>query len=154
MLCGRRELARTSSNPGKTLCINHFLINDKWYLVDLPGYGFARISKQMREKLQIMIQEYVGKSEELKMLFILVDSRHPLQKIDGEFIMAVDGAQVPYAVIFTKCDKMGKNALSSQTGKTVSQIEGIVSNVPRFFLSSSEKGNGRQEILDYIEEIL
>lgn len=154
MLCGRKELAKTSSNPGKTLCMNHFLINDKWYLVDLPGYGFARTSKQMREKLQIMIQDYVGRSEELKMLFILIDSRHPLQKIDGEFIAAVDGAQVPYAVIFTKCDKMGRNALSLQVGKTISQMESVISNIPRFFLSSSENGSGKQEILDYIEEIL
>jgi len=154
MLCGRRELARTSSNPGKTLCINHFIVNDGWYIVDLPGYGFARVSKQMREKLQIMIQDYVGKSEELKMLFILIDSRHDLQKIDAEFIQAVDLAEVPYAIIFTKCDKMGKNALVSQTEKTVSQIRALVSGDPRFFVSSSEKGTGRSEILDYIGEIL
>lgn len=154
MLCGRKELARTSSNPGKTLCINHFLINDKWYIVDLPGYGFAKVSKQMREKLQIMIQDYVGKSEELKMLFILIDSRHDLQKIDGDFIQAVDWAEVPYAVIFTKCDKMGKNAVSSQVARTTSQICDIVSKKPHFFLSSSEEGTGRGEILDYIEEIL
>jgi len=154
MLCGRKELARTSSNPGKTLCVNHFLINDKWYIVDLPGYGFARVSKVMRDKLQVMIQDYIGKSEELKMLFILIDSRHDLQKIDGEFIMAVAQAEVPYAVVFTKCDKMGKNALMSQTARTSSQINAIVSSAPKFFLSSSEDGSGRGDILDYIEEII
>jgi len=154
MLCGRKELARTSSNPGKTLCINHFIINDSWYIVDLPGYGFARVSKQMRDKLQTMIQDYVGKSEELQMLFILIDSRHDLQKIDGEFIQAVAQAEVPYAVIFTKCDKMGKNAMASQIQKTTSQICSLVSVPPRFFVSSSEQGTGRSDILDYIEEIL
>jgi len=154
MLCGRKELARTSSNPGKTLCINHFLINDRWYIVDLPGYGFARVSKKMREKLQIMIQDYIGKSEELKMLFILIDSRHDLQKIDGEFLQAVDQADVPYAVVFTKCDKMGKNAVAAQTEKTISQIRSIVTSSPAFFLSSSQDGSGRGDILDYIEKII
>lgn len=154
MLCGKKELARTSSNPGKTLCINHFLINDRWYIVDLPGYGFAKVSKQMRERLQTMIQDYIGKSEELKMLFILIDSRHDLQKIDEEFIQAVVQAEVPYAVVFTKCDKMGRNAAAARTEKTASQITGAVGNRPRFFVSSSENGTGRADILDYIEEIL
>lgn len=154
MLCGRKEMARTSSNPGKTLCINHYLINDAWYLVDLPGYGFAKVSKTQREKLQVMIQDFIGKSDELKMLFILLDSRHDLQKIDGEFIQAVHWAEVPFALIYTKCDKMGLNAAAAQTRKISSQVAALIGEEPVSFCSSAETGLGREEILDYISNTL
>ncbi len=154
MLCGRKELARTSSNPGKTLCINHFLVNNAWYLVDLPGYGFARISKKQRDRLQVMIQDFIGKSDELKMLFVLLDSRHDLQKIDAEFIEAVHLAEVPFAVIFTKCDKMGRDASSASTRKISSQVAAVTGEEPVSFRSSAETGAGREEIIEYISKTL
>lgn len=154
MLCGRKELARTSSNPGKTLCVNHFLINDSWYAVDLPGYGFARVSQKERSRLQEMIQDFIGHSEELRMLFILLDSRLELQKIDAEFIRAVHLAEVPFALIYTKCDKKGLNACLSQTGKTTAQVAGLIGTEPVTFLSSAQAGAGRNEILEYISKSL
>lgn len=154
MLCGRKELARISSNPGKTLCINHFLVNDTWYLVDLPGYGFARISKKQRDRLQVMIQDFIGKSDELKMLFILLDSRHDLQKIDAEFIEAVHLAEVPFSIIYTKCDKMGRNASSAQTQKISSMVAAVIGSEPVSFRSSAMTGDGRGEIIEYISKIL
>jgi len=152
MLCGRKELARTSSNPGKTVSLNHFLINDSWYLVDLPGYGFAKLSKSERVRMQRMVQDYVGKSDELKMLFILIDSRHDLQKIDGEFISAVHSADVPYAVVFTKCDKMGSASFRKQIDGTEGQIKSLLGSLPVIFETSSETGMGREDILDFIGE--
>jgi len=154
MLCGRKELARTSSNPGKTLCINHFLINDIWYLVDLPGYGFARVSRKQRDRLQVMIQDFIGKSDELKMLFILLDSRHDLQKIDGEFIQAVHWAEVPFALIFTKCDKVGRNAVAARIRQISSQVASLTGEEPVSFCSSAVTGLGREDITDYILKTL
>ena len=109
MLCGRKDLAKTSSMPGKTILVNHFLINGKWYLVDLPGYGFAKASKKAQATLKAMIEDYVSHSEELARLFILIDSRHELQEIDRSFITAVAGAGIPFTVILTKCDKLSKS---------------------------------------------
>ncbi|MBR2948082.1 MAG: YihA family ribosome biogenesis GTP-binding protein [Bacteroidales bacterium] len=153
MLCAKKDLARTSAMPGKTVLINHFMINDSWYLVDLPGYGFAKLSKVKQQQLKKMIQDYVGKSEELAMLFILIDSRHKLMEIDKNFIDAVASAGVDFSIIFTKCDKLSKAELARITATNISQITPLGENI-QFFTTSSEKNIGRDEILDYIEKIL
>ncbi len=153
MLCAKKDLARTSAMPGKTVLINHFIINDSWYLVDLPGYGFAKLSKVKQQQLKKMIQDYVGKSEELAMLFILIDSRHKLMEIDKNFIEAVAQAGVRFSVIFTKCDKLSKSELARITGGNIAQISPLGEDIS-FFTTSSEKNIGRDEILDYIENIL
>lgn len=153
MLCAKKDLARTSAMPGKTVLINHFMINDSWYLVDLPGYGFAKLSKVKQQQLKKMIQDYVGKSEELAMLFILIDSRHKLMEIDKNFIEAVAQAGVRFSVIFTKCDKLSKSELARTTNANITQIAPMGEDIS-FFTTSSEKNIGRDEILDYIENIL
>ena len=153
MLCAKKDLARTSAMPGKTVLINHFMINDSWYLVDLPGYGFAKLSKVKQQQLKKMIQDYVGKSEELAMLFILIDSRHKLMEIDKNFIEAVAQAGVKFSVIFTKCDKLSKSELARTTNANIAQITPLGEDIS-FFTTSSEKNIGRDEILDYIENIL
>jgi GTP-binding protein len=153
MLCAKKDLARTSAMPGKTVLINHFMINDSWYLVDLPGYGFAKLSKVKQQQLKKMIQDYVGKSEELAMLFILIDSRHKLMEIDKNFIEAVAQAGVKFSVIFTKCDKLSKSELARTTNANIAQITPMGDDIS-FFTTSSEKNIGRDEILDYIENIL
>ncbi len=150
MLCARKDLAKTSSMPGKTILVNHFLINNKWYLVDLPGYGFAKASKKAQATLKAMIEDYVSRSEELSRLFILLDSRHELQEIDRNFITAVSEAGIPFTVILTKCDKLSKAALERSMEYMTGAIGAIhpgVSIIP----ASSEKRTGREEILDEIE---
>ena len=150
MLCARKDLAKTSSMPGKTILVNHFLINNKWYLVDLPGYGFAKASKKAQATLKAMIEDYVSRSEDLSRLFILLDSRHELQEIDRNFITAVSGAGIPFTVILTKCDKLSKAALERSMEYMTGAIGAIhpgVSIIP----ASSEKRTGREEILDEIE---
>lgn len=153
-ICGVSKLAKTSATPGKTLLINHFLINDSWYLVDLPGYGYAKISQKGREKLTNMINTYVSKSEELAVLFVLLDSRLPIQKIDLEFLMALGEAQVPFAIIFTKGDKLGKVALANQIEKNKKTLLEYWEELPPVFVTSSETGLGKEEVIAYIEEIL
>ena len=153
-LCGVSKLAKTSATPGKTLLINHFLINDSWYLVDLPGYGYAKISQKGRERLTNMINTYVGKSEELAILFVLLDSRLPIQKIDLEFLMALGEAQVPFAIIFTKGDKLGKTALANQIEKNKKTLLEYWEELPPVFVTLSENGLGKEEVLDYIGEVL
>ncbi len=153
MLCAKKDLARHSAMPGKTVLINHCMINDSWYLVDLPGYGFAKLSKVKQQQLKKMIQDYVGKSEELAMLFILIDSRHKLMEIDKNFIEAVAQAGVKFSVIFTKCDKLSKSELARTTNANITQIAPMGEDIS-FFTTSSEKNIGRDEILDYIENIL
>lgn len=153
-LCGVNKLAKTSATPGKTLLINHFLINDSWYLVDLPGYGYAKISQKGREKLTGMINQYVSKSEELAVLFVLLDSRLPIQKIDLEFLMAIGEAQIPFAIIFTKGDKLGKNALAIQIAKNKETLLEYWEELPPIFVTSSETNMGKDDVLSYIEEVL
>ncbi len=153
-LCGVSKLAKTSATPGKTLLINHFLINDSWYLVDLPGYGYAKISQKGRERLTDMINTYVSKSEELAVLFVLLDSRLPIQKIDLEFLMALGEAQIPFAIIFTKGDKLGKTALANQIEKNKKTLLEYWEELPPVFVTSSESGLGKEEVLGYIEEVL
>ncbi len=154
MLCGNSKLAKTSSTPGKTKLINHFIINDSWYLVDLPGYGFAKISKTEREGLRKMINDYIQNSEEMVTLFVLVDSRHDIQKIDQEFISGLGENGIPFAIIFTKCDKMGPNVLKAQIERNKAILSEQWEELPQMFVSSAENGLGKEEILDYIQQYI
>lgn len=153
-LCSNDKLAKTSATPGKTLLINHFLINGSWYLVDLPGYGYAKISQKSRENLTKMINGYISNSQELALLFVLLDSRHPIQKIDLEFLMALGEAQVPFSIIFTKGDKLGKNALAAQVEANKKTLLQYWEELPPIFVTSSETGFGKEDLLEYIESVL
>ena len=153
-LCRQGQLAHTSSKPGKTQLVNHFLINDSWYLVDLPGYGFARLSKVIRAELSEIIRGYINGSQDLINLFVLLDSRHDLQPIDLKFMIELGEAEVPFSIIFTKCDKQGIVALDKQIKKNCAALMEYWEELPPVFLSSTETGKGREEILNYIETLL
>lgn len=153
-LCNSRKLAKTSAAPGKTRLVNHFRINKSWYLVDLPGYGYAKLSAKEREKLEEVIRVYLNHSEELKHLFVLVDSRHDVQKADLEFIGELAGSDIPFSVIFTKGDKLGPVAREKQLSRNKEQISALCEESPSFFASSSETGLGKEEILTHIENLL
>ena len=154
MLTGRRALAMTSATPGKTLLVNHFLINGEWYLVDLPGYGYARRGKREQERLRRLISAYVLGRRELTCLFVLIDSRLEPQKIDLRFIEMLGQNGVPFGIIFTKCDKLS----AAQTSRNVEAYRRELSQqweeLPPMFLSSSATGAGRDQILQYIEDCL
>lgn len=154
MLCGVGKIAHTSSKPGKTRLINHFMINQTWYMVDLPGYGFAKISKKEREGLSKMIDSYINQSTELMNLFVLLDSRHDIQKIDLDFINRLGEAGVPFSLIYTKCDKLGVNGLKAQIEKNNQTLLEYWEELPPVFATSSETGHGRDEVLNYIEKLL
>lgn len=154
MLCRNRKLAMTSSRPGKTRLVNHFLINRQWYLVDLPGYGYAKMSATAKQKLEQVIRNYLNLSQEMVMLFVLIDSRHDIGKIDMDFLFELGQSRIPFAIIFTKGDKMGPNALKEQTDRMKRQILEHWEELPPVFVSSSETGLGREEILDYIGSVL
>ncbi len=153
-LTGNSSLAHTSSTPGKTQCINHFIINDSWYIVDLPGYGFAKMSKPRREKLQAMIDDYIDHSEELVLLFVLIDSRHDLMKIDRDFLISLGERGIPFAVILTKGDKLGTNALKARIDKTNAALSEYWEPLPEVFATSAQTGAGKEQVLDYIGSIL
>ena len=154
MLCGQSKLALTSATPGKTKVVNHFLVNDKWYLVDLPGYGYAKMSNKGREELAAVISDYVRNSQEMVMLFVLVDSRHEITATDLEFISFLGENQIPFGIIFTKGDKMGPNALKAMVEKDCEILSRTWEELPPIFTSSSRTAAGREEILNYIESIL
>lgn len=154
MLCGNRKLAKTSATPGKTQLINHFIINDSWYLVDLPGYGFAKISQKGREELRRMINDYIGRSEEMVALFVLIDSRHDITRIDREFLAGLGENGIPFAIIFTKSDKLGLNALKAQIERDKEILSEDWEEMPPMFASSAETGAGKEEILDYIQQYI
>ena len=153
-LCNQKGLAHTSATPGKTQLVNHFLINDAWYLVDLPGYGYARMGKKGREKLQDIISDYILHSEDLVLLFVLLDARHDLQKIDRDFIDELGAEGIPFALIYTKCDKLGPVALKNRVDHNAVALSDSWEELPPTFCTSSETGQGREEILSYIETIL
>lgn len=153
MLTGRKDLAKTSATPGKTLLINHFLINDDWYLVDLPGYGFAKRSQEGRAEIERIIKTYILNREELTNLFVLVDIRLKPQKIDLEFITWLGENGVPFSIIFTKADKISKTAANRAIEEYGKELLKSWEELPPFFISSSTKGTGRNEILDYIDSI-
>ena len=153
MLTGKNGLAMTSQKPGKTQLINHFIINGAWYLVDLPGYGYARLSKDGREKLKTMIEDYTLERKELVCLFVLVDSRHEPQKIDLEFIQWLGEEGVPFALVFTKADKLTKGRLAANLDAYKARLLEEWEELPPIFVTSSEQQLGRDELLSYIEGI-
>jgi len=153
MLTGRKKLALTSATPGKTLLINHFLINQSWYLVDLPGYGYAQRSKKVQEEIQHIIQSYILNRAQMVCLFLLIDSRLEPQKIDLEFIEWLGENGIPFAIIFTKADKLGRGKVKDNVKRYLKSLEEQWETLPPYFISSSETRTGRDEILNYIEEI-
>lgn len=153
MLSGRKGLAMTSATPGKTMLINHFLINGEWYLVDLPGYGYAKRAKSELHKLSLLIRGYIAKREQLTNLFVLIDSRLEPQKIDLEFIEWLGLNGVPFSIVFTKADKLKKGELARNVQTFMASLSEQWEEMPPYFISSSEKGTGREEILGYIESI-
>ncbi len=153
MLCRHKGLAKTSATPGKTLLINHFIINNEWYLVDLPGYGYAKRSKTVQQKLEQMISGYILQREQLINVFVLIDIRHDQQKIDREFVDWLGQSGVPFSIIFTKADKVGVTVARANAQKWMEALKDTWEQLPPYFISSSEKGTGRDEILDYIDEI-
>lgn len=153
MLLGHGSLAKTSSTPGKTMLINHFDVNDSWSIVDLPGYGYARRGKDSRDELRRMIEGYILGREQMTCLFLLIDSRHEPQKIDLEFMEWLGENGVPFAIVFTKLDKMGPVAGRQKVADYCTALLETWEELPPVFLTSSEDGRGRNEILDYIEEL-
>ena len=154
MLTQHKGLAKVSATPGKTRLINHFTINNSWYLVDLPGYGYARTSKSTRGSFAKIITDYVFKCEKMHFLFVLVDSRLEPQKIDLEFIEQLGMNGVPFGIIFTKADKLSKTQLQRSVSTYQQTLLQQWEELPPMFASSSEKGTGREEIIGYIENIL
>ena len=152
-LTQRKGLAKTSATPGKTLLINHFFINKDWYLVDLPGYGYAKRGKQEQEKLRKMIDFYVRTREELTCLFVLIDARIPPQPIDLEFIRRVGSAGVPLSIIFTKSDGVKKSALPQNVIRFLNALREDWDELPPHFITSSAKNLGTEALLDYIDGI-
>ncbi|MDR0733740.1 MAG: ribosome biogenesis GTP-binding protein YihA/YsxC [Dysgonamonadaceae bacterium] len=153
MLTGKKGLAMTSSTPGKTQLINHFLINDEWYLVDLPGYGYAQRGKQGRETIRAIINAYLDGREALTCLFLLLDCRHEPQKIDLEFIDQLGASGIPFAIVFTKADKISQSKLKENMEKYKTQLMETWEELPPVFAASSERKTGKEEILNYIDEI-
>ena len=154
MITGINSLAKVSGTPGKTKLINHFLINDSWYLVDLPGYGYARVSKSTRGEFSKLIMDYVLKCEKMHYLFVLVDSRLEPQKIDLRFIELLGENGIPFGIIFTKADKLSQAQLNRNVKNYKLSLSEQWEELPPMFISSSEKGTGREEILAFIEECL
>ncbi len=153
MLTGHARLAKTSSTPGKTLLINHFLVNDSWYIVDLPGYGFAQRGKQQRDELEKMIRGYILGRPQMTNLFVLIDSRHAPMKIDLEFFDWLGENGIPFAIVFTKMDKLGNDAGKRNVKAYCDRLLDTWEELPPVFLTSSEDGRGREAILDYIEQL-
>ena len=153
MLTGRNGLAKTSATPGKTLLINHFIVNNEWYIVDLPGYGYASRGKETREQLAKMIKSYIMRREQMVNLFVLVDSRHKPQKIDTEFITWLGENGVPFSIVFTKLDKLGNTAGLRNIEEYKQALLEKWEELPPVFVTSSVDGRGREELLGYIEQI-
>lgn len=153
MLTGKKGLAMTSQKPGKTLLINHFMISNKWFLVDLPGYGYAQRGKEGRENIQRIIEDYILERQQLTNLFVLIDCRHEAQKIDLEFMEWLGENGIPFSIIFTKIDKISRGRLQENLKAYQEKLLETWEELPPILLSSSEKKEGREEILDYIDEI-
>lgn len=153
MLCNHKGLAKTSATPGKTLLINHFIINNEWYLVDLPGYGFAKRSKSVQKKLDQMISSYILQRRQLVNTFVLIDIRHDPMKIDTDFINWLGESGIPFAIIFTKADKLGQVKAKQNAAAWMNALKGQWEELPPYFITSAEKKTGRDEVLDYIDSI-
>lgn len=154
MLTARKSLAKTSATPGKTLLINHFMINNEWYLVDLPGYGYAKRGKREMEKLSQIIQHYVLERQQLTCLFVLIDSRHEPQRIDMEFIEWLGENGVPFGIIFTKADKPKRGELNNNVKRFMARLSEQWEELPPHFITSSQSGMGRDEVLGYVEAVM
>ena len=153
MLTNHSGLAKTSQTPGKTMLINHFLINNEWYIVDLPGYGYASRGKESREQLKVIIESYILRCEQMTNLFVLVDSRHKPQKIDLEFMQWLGENGVPFSIVFTKLDKLGLNVGKANIGTYKQVLLEQWEELPPIFVTSSVDGRGREDLLAYIEEL-
>ncbi len=153
MLMQRKSLAKTSGRPGKTQLINHFLINKKWFLVDLPGYGYARVSKSSKRIFQKFITHYFSKRQQLALAFVLIDCRHKPQKVDLDFMQWMGENQIPFSIIFTKQDKMKPNALKKNIEEYKLKMLESWEEMPTYFITSSSNGTGRDNVLNYIDEI-
>lgn len=153
MLCNRKKLAKTSSRPGKTQLINHFLINKQWFLVDLPGYGYARVSKTQKKTFQKFITNYFVKRKELIAAFLLIDLRHKPQTLDLEFMRWLGKNFIPFSIVFTKADKLKEKEIKKNTSEYLKRLEDEWEEMPNHFITSSEKGLGKNELLSYINNI-
>ncbi len=153
MLVGQNGLAKVSVRPGKTQLINHFVIDQQWYLVDLPGYGYAKVSQTIKEKFQKIITNYILHRQNLYCLFVLIDVRHEPQKIDVEFMNWLGEKQVPFAIIFTKADKLGKVSVYKNVETYKHELKSHWEELPPIFVSSAENSTGKDEIIDFIEKV-
>lgn len=153
MLCNRKKLAKTSSRPGKTQLINHFLINKKWHLVDLPGYGYARVSKSQKKTFQKFIINYFNKRKELVSAFVLIDIRHEPQPIDLDFLRWLGEHFIPFAIVFTKVDKIKEKEIEKKVSDYLEVLKKDWESLPQYFVTSAEKRIGRKSVLDYIQQI-
>ena len=154
MLTERKSLAKTSATPGKTLLINHFMINDEWYIVDLPGYGFAKRSKKVQEDIEKMISSYILHREQCVNVFLLIDIRHSMQKIDSDFMNWLGENGIPFSIIFTKADKLGPVKARQNAAVYMKSLLDTWEELPPYFITSAEKRDGRNDVLDYIESII
>jgi GTP-binding protein len=153
MLMQRKNLAKTSGRPGKTQLINHFIINENWYLVDLPGYGYARVSKSAKKVFQRFITQYFAKREQLVLAFVLIDCRHQPQNVDLDFMRWMGKNQIPFSIIFTKADKLKPNAITRNIEAYQQKMLETLEEMPLYFVTSSSKSLGRDEVLEYINTI-
>ena len=152
MLADNHKLAKTSGTPGKTQLINHFIINNEWYLVDLPGYGFAKVSQNARNRWEQMIENYLRKRENLVHVFVLIDGRHSPQKIDLEFVNRLGRWEIPFAIVFTKSDKETQKTVSQNVKMFLEKMRETWQFLPAHFVTSATKKTGKEKILDYIEK--
>lgn len=153
MLCNHKGLAKTSATPGKTLLINHFIINNEWYIVDLPGYGFAKRSKKVQQELERMITGYILQRKQLVNVFVLVDIRHEQQKVDREFVDWLGTSQIPFCIVFTKADKLSAAKAKENAKAWMDKLLDTWEELPPYFITSAEKKTGKEEVLDYIGQI-
>ena len=153
MLTNNKKLAKTSNKPGKTQLINHFIINDNWFLVDLPGYGYAKVSKKAKREFQGLIYNYFNKRLQLACTFVLIDSRHDAQRIDLEFMQYLGENQIPFCIIFTKIDKLPKNQIDKNIQQYKKSMLKYWDIMPTYFISSSVNKNGKEEILQFIDKV-
>lgn len=153
MLCGKKKLAKTSAMPGKTLLINHFIINREWYLVDLPGYGYAKRSKTEKARLEQMISGYILQRKQLACVFVLVDVRHEPQQIDLEFINWLGASGIPFAIVFTKADKLSAGKVAVNVEAYKAKLTETWEELPPIFITSSETRVGKEELLGYIDSV-
>lgn len=153
MLCNHKGLAKTSATPGKTLLINHFIINNEWYIVDLPGYGFAKRSKKVQQELERMITGYILQRKQLVNVFVLIDIRHEQQKVDREFVDWLGTSQIPFCIVFTKADKLSAAKTKENAKAWMDKLLDTWEELPPYFITSAEKKTGKEEVLDYIGQI-